>query len=74
MRKPKWNLNDMGIELAQYIINNDKERNDYMKSCEENGWYYPVITMKCLSHIYAIAVVYMYESGYDVDFKVYPKE
>lgn len=57
----------LAIEMAEYILTNDREENDYIEWCDENNMNPFIVGNYHLSHIYAKAKYFMHGCGYEWD-------
>lgn len=60
-------IDKIGNELAEYIMDNEREYIDYVDWCLENNLNPAIITKENLMHIYAKAIYWLLGSGYDID-------
>lgn len=56
----------LGDMLAEYVRDNDNEREDFERHCDENELDPINLGPEHLRHIMGVALFYMHHSGYDI--------
>ena len=60
-------MNKLAIELAKYIVDNEKERWNFIQWCYDLG-YDLNVNEGTIRHIYGKALLYLYGVGYEIDY------